>query len=74
MKSTIIRNHFRSPWISLALLLLLTVGLASQAAAFTLEVVTRDAAGALVPMSGSGFRWLLEEDNTNQPPGFPTAG
>lgn len=74
MKPSITRNRLRKAGPVLALLLLLGLGLAAQATAFTLEVVTKDASGALVPISGSGFRWLLEEDNTNQAPGFANAG
>lgn len=74
MKPSIIHPRLRKTGAALALLLLLGLGMAAQAMAFTLEVVTRDASGAYVPISGSGFRWLLEEDNTNQAPGFQTAG
>jgi hypothetical protein len=74
MKLSITRNLFQKFWIVLALLLLLGFGVAGQAVAFTLEVVTKDASGAYVPISNSGFRWLLEEDNTNQPPGFSAQG
>jgi len=74
MKPSIICNRLEKSWIVLALLLLLGLGAAGQAVALTLEVVTRTASGAFEPISGSGFRWLLEEDNTNQPPGFPAAG
>jgi hypothetical protein len=74
MKPSIICNRLQKSWIVLALLLLLGLGAAGQAVALTLEVVTRTASGAYEPISGSGFRWLLEEDNTNQPPGLPSAG
>ncbi|PKN13259.1 MAG: hypothetical protein CVU69_02870 [Deltaproteobacteria bacterium HGW-Deltaproteobacteria-4] len=74
MKLSITRNCFQKSWTALALLLLLGLGAAGQAVALTLEVVTRNASGVYEPISNSGFRWLLEEDNTNQPPGFSDAG
>ncbi|HEY7745768.1 MAG TPA: hypothetical protein VIA07_05470, partial [Desulfuromonadales bacterium] len=47
------------------LLLSAIVLLHAPASAFTLNVVEVDAAGNSVPVTG--FRWLVEEDNTSQP-------
>ena len=64
-KSKAIPRPFR---LAVLLALALTFGWQTMASAFTLNVVDNDGA----PIA-SGFRWLLEEDNTNQPV-LPTPG